>query len=73
MDVTAIVQILSLTWNLIYQFLSVVFTLIQNPISAIIGGIILAFIPRYILWAVGLALVVYGVLALIAPMIHLPI
>jgi len=40
--------------------------LIKNPIASIIVGAILAFGGRHVIYGIGLALIIYGALFLIA-------
>lgn len=49
---------------LIMQFVA---SLIESPVAAIITGAILALAGKYVVYGVGLALIVYGVIRLVLP------
>jgi len=48
------------------QLLQLLLTLIKNPIASLIVGAILAFGGRHVIYGIGLSLIIYGALSLIA-------
>jgi hypothetical protein len=62
MDLVALVTQLL---DIVKSIFSIVSQLLSNPISAIVGGVILATLPRYVFWAIGLAMIAYGALWLL--------
>lgn len=64
-----ILALINVILEIIKQLMGVIAQLLVNPILAIVGGVILAFLPRYIFWAIGLALIVYGVVMLVTDLL----
>lgn len=66
MESQLLIQILNILINAIKDLFNVVVSVASNPWASIILGGILAFGARYIIWGIGLALIVYGVVTIVA-------
>lgn len=60
-----IIDLLVALLDALKPIISLIGTLLENPVLSIIGGLIIAFVPRYVFWALGLALIVYGAVSLL--------
>ncbi|MEZ0319745.1 MAG: hypothetical protein ABWK05_07130 [Pyrobaculum sp.] len=65
MDVVFLEALLKALFEALKAIFAVINVAVTNPITAIISGIIIAFVPRYVFWGIGLALIVYGALTLL--------
>jgi len=59
-------SVLQTLWGVLTQILQIVGTIIKSPLTSLIVGAILAFGGRHIIYGVGLALMIYGAVALIS-------
>jgi len=66
MNLPELVSIIQTLWNVLVQVFQLLMTVIKNPVVSIVVGAILAFGARHVIYGVGLALVIYGVLSLIS-------
>jgi len=61
-----LVSILHTLWDALIQIIQVLVAVIKSPLASIIVGAILAFGGRHIIYGIGLALMIYGVVSLIS-------
>jgi len=61
-----LVSILQALWDALIQIIQVLMAVIKSPVASIIVGAILAFGGRHVIYGIGLALMIYGVVSLIS-------
>jgi len=61
-----LVSILRALWDALIQIIQVLVAVIKSPVASIIVGAILAFGGRHVIYGIGLALMIYGVVSLIS-------
>jgi hypothetical protein len=59
-------SILQTLWQVLIQLFQLLAAVVKSPLTSLIVGAILAFGGRHIIYGVGLALMIYGALALIS-------
>jgi hypothetical protein len=53
-------------WQVLTQIFQLLELVIKSPVTSIVVGAVLAFGGRHVIYGIGLALLIYGVVALIA-------
>jgi hypothetical protein len=59
-------SVLQTLWQVLIQLFQLLEVVIKSPLTSLFVGAILAFGGRHIIYGIGLALMIYGALALIS-------
>jgi hypothetical protein len=65
MQLEFLLSALSTLWEALKLLMELVLKVVESPVASIVTGAILAFGGRQIIYGVGLALIIYGVVSLL--------
>jgi hypothetical protein len=61
-----LVPALQTLWQIFIQIFQLLVAVVKNPVASIIVGALLAFGARHVIYGIGLALMIYGAVAIIS-------